>query len=72
MVNLDVFSCNTFSTDEALQYASRMFATTDIEVHEVERATRSPRDSKQPLVPHVDAARPVLAGRLAPRPESLT
>jgi len=72
MVNLDVFSCNEFSTDEAVAYAKRMFVTNDVEVHEIERATRSPRDSKQPLVPHVDATRPVLAGRFAPRPAPLT
>lgn len=72
MVNLDIFSCNPFETYKAVAYAKRMFVTEDIEIHEVERATRSPRDSKQPLVPHVDATRPVLAGRFAPRPVPLT
>jgi len=52
MVNLDIFSCNAFSTDEVVAYAKRMFVTEDIEIHEVERATRSPRDTMRPLVPH--------------------
>ncbi len=72
MVNLDVFSCNSFSTEDAVAYAKTMFETGDVEIHEVERATRSPRDAMRPLVPHVDATRSVLAGRFAPRPESLT
>jgi len=72
MVNLDIFSCNPFETDKAVAYAKRMFVTNDVEVHEVERATRSPRDAMRPLVPHPEAVRPLLSARLASRPEPLT
>jgi len=72
MVNLDVFSCNPFSTDEAVAYAKKMFVTEDIEIHEVERAARSPRDAMRPLVPHRDTVRPSLVGRFTPHREPLT
>ncbi len=43
MVNIDVFSCEAFSTEEVVHFALEMFQTKDVEVHTIERATRSPR-----------------------------
>ena len=43
MVNIDVFSCEAFSTEEVVHFALHMFQTKDVEVHTIERATRSPR-----------------------------
>jgi len=43
MVNLDVFSCEPFSPEEVVGFAMQMFQTMDVELHVVERATRSPR-----------------------------
>lgn len=43
MVNIDVFSCEPFSSDEVVRFATQMFQAQDVEVHVVERATRSPR-----------------------------
>ncbi len=45
MVNLDIFSCNVFDQQKAIAFAQEMFETEDIEIHQVERATRSPRDA---------------------------
>ena len=45
MVNIDIFSCEAFEVAEVVAFACRMFQTKDIEVHAVERATRSPRIS---------------------------
>jgi S-adenosylmethionine decarboxylase len=43
MVNIDVFSCEEFSPEEVSRFAVEMFQARDVEVHAVERATRSPR-----------------------------
>ena len=43
MVNIDVFSCEDFDTEEVARFAEEMFQTRDRELHEVERALRSPR-----------------------------
>ena len=43
MVNIDVFSCEPFSPEEVVRFAVQMFQATDVELHVVERATRSPR-----------------------------
>jgi S-adenosylmethionine decarboxylase len=43
MVNIDIFSCEDFEVEEVVAFASSMFQTNDVEVHAVERATRSPR-----------------------------
>jgi S-adenosylmethionine decarboxylase len=43
MVNIDVFSCEDFDTEEVARFAEEMFQTQDRELHEVERALRSPR-----------------------------
>ena len=43
MVNIDVFSCEPFSPDEVVSFAVQMFGAKDVELHVVERATRSPR-----------------------------
>src|SRR6059058_5583763 len=45
MVNLDIFSCEDFSVDDVVAFASTRFRTNNIEIHAVERATRSPRIS---------------------------
>jgi len=45
MVNLDIFSCEDFDVASAIAFARHMFQTDDVEVHAVERATRSPRVS---------------------------
>src|SRR6266542_1749212 len=45
MVNIDIFSCEEFSTEKVVRFAMRMFQAKDVEVHTVERATRSPRSA---------------------------
>jgi S-adenosylmethionine decarboxylase len=45
MVNIDIFSCEDFEVAEVVAYARQMFQTDDVEVHVVQRATRSPRIS---------------------------
>ncbi len=45
MVNLDIFSCEEFDIHQVVWFATRKFHTQDVEVHTVERATRSPRIS---------------------------
>ena len=51
MVNIDIFSCEQFNTETAAHVAMQMFQTQDIELHEVERAQRSPRGTKQTQLP---------------------
>jgi S-adenosylmethionine decarboxylase len=43
MVNLDIFSCEDFDVADVVAFARQMFQTNDMEMHEIERATRSPR-----------------------------
>jgi len=43
MVNLDIFSCEPFDAEAVARFACDKFQTQDIEIHVVERATRSPR-----------------------------
>jgi S-adenosylmethionine/arginine decarboxylase-like enzyme len=43
MINIDIFSCEDFDVDEAVAFAREQFQCNDIEIHVVERATRSPR-----------------------------
>jgi len=45
MVNIDVFSCEEFVVADVVAFACQSFQTTDVEVHEIRRATRSPRIS---------------------------
>src|SRR5215471_6847117 len=45
MVNIDIFSCEDFDVAEVVAFARGMFRTSDLEMHVVERATRSPRIS---------------------------
>lgn len=52
MINIDIFSCNDFDEAEVITFACKMFETNDIEVHSVERATRSPRSSAPLLSRH--------------------
>lgn len=47
MVNIDVFSCEEFSVADVVAFACQSFQTTDVEVHEIRRATRSPRLSSR-------------------------
>ncbi len=60
MVNIDVFSCEPFNEAAVVRFAAERFQTEDIEVHAVERATRSPRVSyaRRPLV-RTDISRPM-------------
>jgi len=43
MVNLDIFSCEPFEVEKVVNFAKERFRTENVEVHAVERATRSPR-----------------------------
>ena len=45
MVNMDIFSCEDFDVAEVVAFARKLFQTDDVEMHVVERATRSPRIS---------------------------
>jgi S-adenosylmethionine decarboxylase len=45
MVNIDVFSCEEFSVADVVAFACQRFQTGDVEVHEIRRASRSPRVS---------------------------
>ena len=45
MVNMDIFSCEDFDVAEVVACARKLFQTDDVEVHVVQRATRSPRIS---------------------------
>ena len=45
MVNMDIFSCEDFDVAEVVAFARKLFQTDDVEVHVVQRATRSPRTS---------------------------
>ncbi len=47
MVNMDIFSCEPFDREAVLRFAMNRFQTTDVEIHVVERATRSPRRSER-------------------------
>ena len=47
MINIDVFSCEDFSINDVIDFACETFQTRDVEVHAVERATRSPRVSSR-------------------------
>ena len=51
MINIDIFSCNEFDEAEVVSFARAMFHPTDMEVHSVKRATRSPRPSTFSRVP---------------------
>ncbi|HZU66148.1 MAG TPA: S-adenosylmethionine decarboxylase [Ktedonobacteraceae bacterium] len=48
MVNIDIFSCEHFDVDDVATFAKSMFQTNDLEVHVVQRATRSPRIPLRP------------------------
>lgn len=47
MINIDVFSCEEFSVADVVAFACQSFQTEDVEVHEILRATRSPRVSSR-------------------------
>ena len=54
MVNIDIFSCEDFDIADVVAFARRMFRTSDVEVHVVERATRSPRISTRQAMLHAE------------------
>ena len=47
MVNIDVFSCEDFSIRDVVEFACQSFQSDDVELHAIERATRSPRISNR-------------------------
>ncbi len=58
MINIDIFSRTAFDETEAVAFARSTFDPGDMEVHSVQRATRSPRDSggaERPVVPVVES-----------------
>src|SRR5260370_32273962 len=66
MINIDIFSRNAFDEAEAVAFARATFAPGDMEVHSVQRATRSPRHSgvaDHPVVPL-----PVVESKAEPPP----
>jgi S-adenosylmethionine decarboxylase len=54
MVNIDIFSCEDFDVADVVAFARSMFRTGDVEVHVVERATRSPRISTRQAMLHAE------------------
>ena len=59
MVNMDIFSCEHFDQESVVRYATMKFQTEDVEVHVVERATRSPRPAtRQPVWRDILVGRP--------------
>ena len=55
MVNLDIFSCEDFDVTEVVAFAKELFQTDDVEVHVVQRATRSPRISTRRVMQSVES-----------------
>lgn len=47
MVNMDIFSCEPFDREVVTRFAMTTFQTRNVEVHVVERATRSPRRAER-------------------------
>jgi S-adenosylmethionine decarboxylase len=65
MINIDIFSCEDFSIKDVIAFACDAFQTQDVEVHAVERATRSPRVSaRQERAGHVTDALPYVVEAL--------
>ena len=55
MVNMDIFSCEDFDVAEVVAFARKLFQTDDVEMHVVERATRSPRISTKRDIQSVES-----------------
>jgi S-adenosylmethionine decarboxylase len=55
MVNMDIFSCEDFDVAEVVALARELFQTDDVEVHVVQRATRSPRISTRRMMQSVES-----------------
>ena len=55
MVNMDIFSCEDFDVAEVVAYARKLFQTDDVEMHVVQRATRSPRISTKQEMQSVES-----------------
>ena len=51
MINIDVFSCEDFLIKDVVAFACEAFETQDVEIHAIERATRSPRISSRERQP---------------------
>jgi len=61
MINIDIFSRDEFDESEAIMFVRATFAPGDLEVHSVQRATRSPRSNggaDHPVVPVVESKAP--------------
>lgn len=59
MINMDIFSCEHFDQESVVRYATMKFQSEDVEVHAVERATRSPRlVTRQPIWRDIPVAWP--------------
>jgi S-adenosylmethionine decarboxylase len=57
MVNIDIFSCEDFEVADVVAFAKELFQTNDVEIHSVNRATRSPRISTQRALQAVESRR---------------
>ena len=57
MVNMDIFSCEDFDVAQVVAFARKLFQTDDVEVHVVQRATRSPRISTNRKMQTVESYR---------------
>jgi S-adenosylmethionine decarboxylase len=68
MVNIDIFSCEPFDEADVVAFASEMFQTADVEVHSVQRATRSPRPSTRQVLQRNVGARAKKLGELLDTP----
>jgi S-adenosylmethionine decarboxylase len=55
MVNIDIFSCEDFEVADVVAFAKELFQTNDVEIHSVNRATRSPRISTQRALQAVES-----------------
>jgi S-adenosylmethionine decarboxylase len=57
MVNIDIFSCEDFEVAEVVAFARELFQTNDMEIHSVNRATRSPRISTRRELQAMESSR---------------
>lgn len=55
MVNMDIFSCEDFDVAKVVAFAKKLFQTDDVEVHVVQRATRSPRISTRRVMQSMES-----------------
>ncbi len=66
MINIDIFARDAFDEAEATAFARAMFEPGDVEVHSIQRGTRSPRQrwvADQPVVSGIESkAEPLTNG----------